>query len=192
MPAKLLAFGLLAAALLTTGCSVHEKSSNGNEDVKIETPFGGMKVKTNDAVIAADIGLPIYPGATVVKKDKDNDAADVNMNFGDFHLRVKAISYRSTDSSDKVIAFYRKELARYGDVITCKGDTAVGAPARTSQGLGCADEDKHVHNVPERSDLQLKAGGKAHQHIVAIEKESGGTKFGLVMLDLPIGEKESN
>ena len=192
MSAKLLALGLMAAALASTGCSVHEKNSNGNDDVKIETPFGGMKVKTNDAVVAADVGLAVYPGATVVKKDKDNDAADVDMNFGNFHLRVRAISYRTDDSSEKVTVFYRKELSRYGDVITCKGDVAVGTPTKTSDGLGCADNDKHVHYVPERSDIQLKAGGKIHQHIVAIEKQPGGTKFGLVMLDLPKGEKESN
>ena len=32
---------------------------------------------------------------------------------------------------------------------------------------------------------ELKAGSKQHQHIVAIEPESWGTKFGLVALDLP-------
>jgi hypothetical protein len=41
----------------------------------------------------------------------------------------------------------------------------------------------------------LKAGSKLHQHIVAIDPEGNGTKFGLVMLDLPghltIGEGDT-
>jgi hypothetical protein len=190
---------LLASTLALTGCTMEQKGSSGNEDVKIETPLGGLKVKTNEAVVAAETGLPVYPGATVVKKDKDNGAADIDMSFGSFHLRVKAVSYRTPDAPDKVMAFYRKGLARFGDVIECRDNRPVGTPSKTSEGLTCDhDEKSHVtiSNAPEHADVELKAGGKVHQHIVAIEKESGGTKFGLVALDLPSDEpkegKESN
>jgi len=185
---------IFAGALLAVGCSVKTTGQGDNADVKIETPLGGMKVKTNENVSIADIGLAAYPGATLVTKDKDNGSADVDMNFGSFHLRVKAASYRTGDSPDKVKAYYRKELARYGDVIECKDNAAVGKPAKTSEGLGCSDHDDHVHvsEMSEKSEVELRAGGKVHQHIVAIEKEAGGTKFGLVALDLPKGEKESN
>jgi len=185
---------LFAAALSIFGCSVQSKGKSDNADVKIETPFGGMKVKTNDADPAADIGLATYPGATLIKKEKDSGSADVDMNFRNFHLRVKAASFRTPDSPEKVKAYYRKELARYGDVIECKDKVAVGRPSKTSEGLGCADHDAHVHvsDLLDDKDVELKAGGKIHQHIVAIEKEAGGTKFGLVALDLPRSEKESN
>ena len=33
--------------------------------------------------------------------------------------------------------------------------------------------------------MELKAGSKVHQHIVAIDPEGSGTKFGLIALDLP-------
>ena len=33
--------------------------------------------------------------------------------------------------------------------------------------------------------MELKAGSKQHQHIVAVDPEGNGTKFGLVALDLP-------
>jgi len=183
---------VFAVALSTAGCSVQTKGKGDDADVKIETPFGGMKVKTNDAVSPAEIGLAAYPGATLVKKDNDNGSADVDMNFGRFHLRVKAASYRTPDSPDKVKAYYRKELARYGDVIECKDNTAIGKPTKTSEGLGCNDRDEHAHisNITDKTDVELRAGGKVHQHIVAIEKESDGTKFGLVALDLPKDEKE--
>jgi hypothetical protein len=49
------------------------------------------------------------------------------------------------------------------------------------------------HNkAPGSAGGYLQAGGKIHQHIVAVEKESEGTKFGLVALDLPKGKRESN
>ncbi len=185
---------LLAATLTASGCNVREKSSNGNENVKIETPFGGMKVNTDESAIASDIGISVYPGATRLRKDKDNGAADVNMNFGDFHLRVKALSYHTTDSPDKVLAFYRKELSTFGDVIECRDNHAVGSLTKTRQGLTC-DNDKENHistnGVSEHAEIELKAGSKSHQHIVAVEKQSDGSKFGLVALDLP-KDKESN
>ena len=56
----------------------------------------------------------------------DSNSADINMNFGSFHLGVKAAAFQTSDSTDKVLAFYRKDLAsRYGDVIECKDNVAV-------------------------------------------------------------------
>jgi hypothetical protein len=191
MIGKVIPLALLAATLVASGCNVQQKGSNGNEDVKIETPMGGMKVKTNDA--AADPGLPVYPGATMVKKDKDSGAADVNMNFGNFHLRVRAVGYHTPDPPEKVMAFYRNGLAHYGDVIECKNHHPVGSPSKTSQGLTCGQNDHYgIGNVSSHGGTELKAGDKAHQHIVAIDSQPDGTKFDLLALDLPGEEKESN
>ena len=98
--AALTTMGLTATLL--AGCRVQSDKHGDSDNVKISTPFGGLQVKTNDAVVADGIGLPAYPGAQSVKKDKDDGAADVNMSFGNFQLRVKAVSYRTGDSPDKV------------------------------------------------------------------------------------------
>ncbi len=190
---------LTTAAWTTSGCRVDEHKDGNNENVKIATPFGGMSVKTNDAAVQAGVGLSLYPGATLVKKehtDKDgqheDSAADVNLSFGSFHLGVKALSYSTQDAPDKVVAFYRKDMARYGTVILCKGKHAVGSPAETQDGLTCSDSTKKVNvqgvNVDTDDDGsygELKAGSKLHQHIVSIDEMGSGTKFGLVALDLP-------
>ena len=84
-----------AVMTLVCGCRIESDKKNGNDNVKIATPFGGMTVKTNDDAVAEGQGLPVYPGAELVKKDKNNGAADVNMSFGSFQLRVKAASYRT-------------------------------------------------------------------------------------------------
>lgn len=181
------------AFLAVTGCSLEKSGTGGNQDVSIKTPLGGMKVKTNDAAVIADIGLPAYPGATEVKKkNKNNGAADVDMNFGDFHLRVKAVAYQTPDSPESVIAFYRKRLATYGDVIECKDKRPVGTPSKTSEGLTCDDSNNHFMISDTPGHVELKAGGKTHQHIVAVEKHFDGTKIGLVALNLPAGKSESN
>src|SRR5580700_3621623 len=175
------------------GCRVNvNKDSNGQEkSVQVDTPFGGVHVNT-DQTSAADLGLPVYPGAQAIKGDDKHKSADVHLGFGEWELRVRAVSYGSPDSQDKVTAFYKKALGKYGDVITCQGHSAVGTPVETSQGLTCADDGnsgnvKIDHKDYGTSDdsLELKAGSKRHQHIVGFENSDGGqTRFALVALDL--------
>ncbi|MGA2833377.1 MAG: hypothetical protein ABSE55_09925 [Terracidiphilus sp.] len=186
-----LAVGLALAAGLA-GCRVHvDKDANGQEKkVQVDTPFGGVHVNT-DQTTAADLGLPAYPGATVAK-DKDGDkSADVHLGFGEFELRVRTVSYETPDSEDKVTAFYKKAMGRYGDVIICRGDSPVDTPAATSEGLTCADDKQGGHVKISRDEngkesVELKAGSKRHQHILGFEgSEDKQTRFALVALDLP-------
>lgn len=180
--------GMILGVVAMSGCKIDSNKQGDNENVKIATPFGGMQVKTNESDAISGIGLPIYPGAEFVKKnDKDKGAADVNLSFGSFQLRVKAANYSTPDAPDKVSAFYRAALARYGDVIQCENNKPVGSPTRTADGLTC-DNDKGNHmsaNQDALSKMELKAGSKQHQHIIAVDSEGTGTKFVLIVLDLP-------
>jgi hypothetical protein len=179
------------ATLLLAGCRIVSNKNGKNENVDISTPFGSMHVKSNDKADSTNLGLATYPGAVPVKDDKDdNNSADLNMNFGDFHMGLKVISYQTSDSPDKVLAFYRKDMARYGDVIECQNNEPVGTPTRTSQGLTCQDQDDkentHIHaSASSDDDLQLRAGSEQRQHIVGVKKKDGTTRIGLVMLNLP-------
>jgi hypothetical protein len=181
---------LAAACLLFAGCQVSHSNHGDGDNVRVGTPFGSMHIKTDkDANIAA-IGLATYPGAVPVKDDngKDNDAADINLNFGDFHLGVKAASFQTPDAPSRVEAFYRQDMARFGQVLKCVGDQAVGQPTRTTQGLTCSDKQgKREFRVDDdnHSHAELRAGSPDHMHIVGIEPKDGGTKIGLVALDLP-------
>jgi hypothetical protein len=191
--AATLVVGLALAAGLA-GCRIHtEKDANGEDKkVQIDTPFGGIHVNT-DQTTAADLGLPVYPGAMTVTGDGDHKSADVQLGFGEWVLRVKAVSYQTPDSQDKVTAFYKKALGRYGNVITCQGNAPVGTPAITTEGLSCADDGKNANVKIDQGDyhfgkgnLELKAGSKRHQHVVGFESPKGGqTRFALVALDLP-------
>jgi hypothetical protein len=193
-----LVLGCLALAAGLAGCRIHvDKDANGEEkNVQVDTPFGGIHVNT-DQTTAADLGLPVYPGAQVVKSDNDK-SADVHMGFGEWELRVKVVNYSSPDDKDKVVAFYKKALGRFGDVISCQDGKPVGTPITTTEGLGCSDDvhgnvnvssDGHSYGYHSNgSGFELKAGSKRHQHIVGFAGTAPGqTKFALVALDLPIG-----
>ncbi len=180
---------MVLAIALVSGCRVENDKHGDSENVKIATPFGGMTVKTNDTTVEEGLGLPLYPGAVLVKKKGKNDgAADVNFSFGKFQLRVKAASYTTPDAPDKVAGFYRKALGRYGDVIECRNNTAVGTPTHTAEGLTCSDDDQKNHlKVDDEisGKMELKAGSKQHQHTVGIDSDGSGTKMGIVAVDLP-------
>ena len=172
---------------LLAGCRFDGHKGADGDNVKIATPFGDMSVKTDQQAVEGGVGLTVYPGAALVKKEngKDNGAADVNMSFGSFHLGVKALSYRTPDAPAKVEAFYRKDMTRFGTVILCNGNRAVGTPDHTQDGLSCSDENKGKIEVDDTSKRELKAGSKQHQHIVSIDPDGTGTKIGLVALELP-------
>jgi hypothetical protein len=193
--------GLLACLLLAAGlagCRVHvDKDASGEEkQVQVDTPFGGIHVNT-DQTTAADLGLPVYPGAQIVRDNEHDKSADVHLGFGEWELRVKVVNYSTADSQDKVVAFYKKALGRYGDVISCQDHAPIGTPATTAEGLTCSDDTSHVnvdtggHNHGDHSSqggFELKAGSKRHQHIVGFESSRPGeTRFDLVALDLPAG-----
>jgi len=196
--------GSLAALLLVAGIAgcfrVHvDKDANGEDkNVQVDTPFGGVHVNTNQTS-ASDLGLPVYPGSKQVADDDKHKSADVHLGFGEWELRVRAVTYATSDTPDQVTAFYKKALGRYGDVITCQGNTPVGIPAATSEGLTCAD-DKGGNVKIDRSDygsskngVELKAGSRRHQHIVGFEESKNGqTRFALVALDLPGGMDKSS
>jgi hypothetical protein len=193
MRETVLGLSLLAVVLSgATGCKVQvDKSSNGEGDnVKIATPFGGISVN-KDQTSPAELGLPAYPGSVLDTGEDGNRSAKVDLGFGSWKLRVKAVHYSTADTRDQVINFYRKALSEYGGVIECAGDKPVGTPVTTGEGLSCDHSDHDhgsLHSNFNSGDLELKAGSPRHQHIVVLHGGSASaTHFSLIALDLPHG-----
>ncbi len=135
----------IVVAGMLDGCHAESTKGAGGDQVKVSTPFGGlqMKVRTDKDAAESGTGVPIYPGATLVEKGSgkdDSGTADINLSFGSMRLRVEVLSYQTGDSADKVRGFYQKELGRFGAVIECVDEHAVGTPTRTPEGLTC-DKD---------------------------------------------------
>jgi hypothetical protein len=196
LPEALILGTLLGTLLAAAGCHVQvDKGKNGEEkNVKIDTPLGGLHVRA-DQTTAVDLGLPVYPGALVSPNREGDKSADVHLGFGQFQLRVKVVTYETPDAHDKVVAFYKNALGRFGDVITCDGNTPVGSPTITSEGLSCKEEHRgnvQINGVSDDNGFTLRAGSMRHQHIFAIKNTVEGTKFSLVELQLPTGLEESS
>ena len=118
---------------------------------------GGLDVHVD--ADAADIGLPAFPGA-IKKSDLDGDHAGFSFGLwgASFGIKVAVVSYRSVESVDKVAAFYRDALAKYGPVLDCSANRRQeGAPR--SHHDDKADKDKPV----ACDDDTVAAGGRLYK-----------------------------
>jgi hypothetical protein len=165
------AIGLLAA------CSVNVKKEKNGQDkqVDIRTPMGGIHVSKD--VSPEDVGVSVYPGATLREKGNGEDkSANVNLSGFGYGLRVVALEYESKDAPEKVVAFYKDQLKKYGDVLVCHtAGLNVNAGIRKhndSHELACEGDSGH--------NIELKVGTQENQHIVAIEPSGSGSNFSLV------------
>jgi hypothetical protein len=151
-----------------------------------------LNVHANSHATAKDIGLPVYPGATLFKdKDSDSSSADLGLVLNSFHFNVQAVSFVTTDAPKQVLEFYRKPLAKYGQVLECNHGQPVGSLTVTKSGLTCGDHKNGATTVDGSDhDMELRAGRPEQFRIVAIDgTEAGKTKFGLVALLLPKDEE---
>lgn len=187
---------LLAAALVVTGCSIqskHEEGGGKKENVKIETPLGGMNVST-DNVEAKDAGMSVFPGSTPVAKEKDGDEKKANVNIDTpwFGVKVVALTYQSPESQEKIWEYYKKELGKYGRVLECRaGSPDLDIKKTDDNQLTCHDDDKKVRvkSFESRKGMQLKVGAENKQRIVAIKPSGSGTEYSLVYVTTR-GERE--
>ena len=117
---RLVAFGLLVAALVFfAACSVNvQKEANGKDNkVDIKSLVGGIHV--SEHADAADLGLPLYPGARLKPGGSDGDDKSANVNISGFGygIKVVALEYESDDAPDKILHFYRDQLKKYGNIL---------------------------------------------------------------------------
>ena len=173
---------LFATALALSACSVNvNKGEDGNDKkVDIQTPLGGVHVSKNADV--RDTGLPVYPGARIKQKEEDGEekSANVNISSGLFGLKVVAVEFESDDSPEKLIAYYKDQLKKYGNVLECHTDSHGGdVNIHTSKDN---DENSKELTCEQKSgkNIELKVGSRSSQHIVAIEPQSKGASFALV------------
>lgn len=167
--------------LLLPACSVNVKKEPNGQDkqVDIKTFGGGIHV-SNDAD-ASDTGLAVYPGARLKPKNSSNDNKSANVNLSGFgySLKVVALEYESDDAPAKILAFYRDQLKKYGNVLECHTsglnlDMKMGSHGDKHESNELTCEGDHGSNV------ELKVGKKDDQHIVAVEPEGKGSSFSLV------------
>jgi hypothetical protein len=178
--AAVLLLGLAACSM-----NVDKQGEGSKKNVDIQTPFGGLKVRTD--VDPKDIGLPIYAGARRAPDDPhDTGSANVTLGIPGFGMKVIAARFESDDSSDQVLDFYRKEMKTYGSVTECKGNIDLKGDDLSSQEITC----KEGIGAGMRNKVELAVGKGSSHRIVSVEPLAKGCKFALVYLQLH-GGKES-
>ena len=86
--------------------------SSGSVCVAQNSDFN-LNVHANSHVTAKDIGLPVYPGATLVKDtDSDSSSGDFGVALNGFQFSMQAVSFVTTDAPDQVLEYNRKPLAK--------------------------------------------------------------------------------
>jgi len=168
----------VVAILLLSACSINVKKEKNGDDkqVDINTPVGGIHVSKE--VNPEDLGIAVYPGATLKEKGNGEDkSANVNLSSFGFGLKVVALEYESKDSPDKVVAYYKDQLKKYGDVLVCHT-----ASMNVNAGIRKRDGDSHELTCEGSGghNIELKVGSRENQHIVAVESSGSGSNFSLV------------
>jgi hypothetical protein len=162
--------------LTVLACSVNVKKDKSGEDknVDIQTPLGGIHV--DKGAEARDTGIPVYPGARIKQKDSSGDDKSANVNLSGFGygLRVIAVEYESDDSPTKLVAYYKDQLKKFGDVLECHthGSHVTMTHKSDSHALSCDSDGGNT--------VELKVGTDENQHIVSITPEDKGASFALV------------
>jgi hypothetical protein len=178
--AFVIAAASLAALLLLPSCSVNvKKEANGQDkQVDVNTLFGGVHVSKQADI--SDVGLAVYPGARMKEKDSDGSdkSANVNISGFGFGLKVVALEYESDDAPAKVLAFYKDQLKKYGNVLECH-TSHLNLDMKRGHRSG-SDSNELTCEGDHGSDIELKAGRENDQHIVAVEPQGKGSSFSLV------------
>jgi len=185
---------LFAVLAVLPGCSINVKdksnSKEGEARVDIKSPIGDLHVDEQPDI--RDAGLTVYPGAKPAPKEsgEDKKSANVNLSMPGFALKVIAAEFLSEDSPDKLIAYYSKELQRYGKPIECHG--------RWTGGDVHAEADKKNGSKPvscgdsgSGDSIELKVGTEGNQHLVAIKPDGKGARFALVYVRTHTGKDDT-
>ncbi len=143
-----------------------------------QDPDGAGAVVSGKAS-ARDVGLPIYPGSKPHQdKDASSSAANLGLWGGGSGFKMALLKMESGNSVEKISAFYRKALSKYGPVLDCSNPPpASGKSSKDdSKTITCGDDKA------DRGGYLYKSGTKENQHIVAIEPSGQGAVYTLLNL----------
>ena len=182
---------LFAALGVLPACSINANDKkDGEKHVDIKSPVGDLHVSEQADI--RDAGLTLYPGAKLAPKENGDDkkSANVNLSIPGFSLKVVAAEFLSDDAPDKIIAYYDKELQKYGKPIECHGAWS-GSHVETSPGKEESSKPVSCGKNGSGDSVELKVGTEGNQHIVAVKPNSRGTRFALVFVRMHTGNEDT-
>jgi flagellar basal body-associated protein FliL len=94
--------GIAAVSFIGYRIASHTRVHNRDGNVQVETPFGTVQTTTDPDEAAKDLGIDLYPGATVVK------GTTSKVNLGNMH--TAAADFETSDPPNTVSDFYKSRL----------------------------------------------------------------------------------
>jgi hypothetical protein len=142
--------GILGAGIVGYGIwrvsrSIH--SSISSAEKTITTPGGSFTVNSTKTFTSDDLGIALYPGAEQITKG----SMRMTLPTGP----IVAASFLTSDSKDKVIAFYKDKLGSEATTMDA-GDTAILS----------ANKSKEESVMLTITQKPSENNGKTHIHIV--------------------------
>jgi hypothetical protein len=159
-------------------CSAAPAQAAGRQGSSKNSDAG---IRISKEATAKEVGLPIYPGATPHRDDKnDSPAANLGLWGSTFGFKLVVLKMETKDSPEKVAAFYKRALGKYGRVLDCSEGTKDAKDkesSKKSNAITCEDDE------PEKGGQLFKAGTKQKQHIVGIQPQGQGSVFQLIYVE---------
>ena len=153
----------VVGALVLVGFFVKSvRVSQREQQVEVRTPVGEFRVSSEPA---RSVGLPVYPGATLVESGKNVEMALPR----DQRIGLAVVHYRSSDALEKVDAWYRAHLGPEFKRDTGDKDGKIVVHGVTTEG---------VAYVAENNDLV---------RVLALSEKATGVEIAL----LRIGKREA-
>jgi hypothetical protein len=105
---------------------------------------------------------------------------------------VIAAEYETSDSPEKVKAFYDDKMKAFGSTLVCKGHSSGGSDVKINAHKGGGDNDKKLSCDDTSGDgWEIKAGTSDNERLVSIEPNGSGTRFGTVLVQTKGGNKDT-
>ena len=114
-----------------------------------------------------------------------SDGVNFDLWFGGFGLKLVVVKLKTGDSAEKVSAFYRNALTKYGEILDCS-DNSTKATRRSERRAASNKTDKltcddlHTSKAKHGDGEFYKSGVKQKQYGVAIQSKGDGTRFQLL------------
>ena len=169
---------LLITFLVSLGATA--QNSDKDKNLEVRSPVGDLHLGKDADVQKA--GLPRYPGARP-QNEENNDPLNLALSTDSFGMKLIVAKYATDDPAEKVLAFYREKMKKYGKVLECHGTDDKGGVHN--------DADDHEGSRPVKCEgdnsgpvRELKVGTEDNQRIVAIEDPKSGKATTFVVIYL--------
>jgi hypothetical protein len=154
LPRLTMLAALCAVLAATHPLAAQEKPSSEGTAGKQEQSGAGLFLNAEASV--KDVGLPLYPGARPqIDKEGDKPSAKFGLWGNAFAFKLAVLKLQSSDPMDKMAAFYKKALAKYGTVLDC----SITPPAASDKGnSGSSKQLDCGSDKPQPGTMEFKAG----------------------------------